>query len=1091
MTSNAVRKIGGEWRAIDAAQNERAERLARYEPKAREAYISALYALQHEEYPGRLVHAAHSLREVIDLLAQSRRPVHQRDKPIGSERKALLQKVFDPLARQAPSTDDSCDVLVKMYKELSAIAHHQATTEEKVRGLLLELEKTLDGLTAPQLAINEEMDEMLSKPPSEKLARQLTGTQNRWATQFRLAENLPEEWLPYMKKAGYFSKPRPAEVTQTPPKETARPPGYFKWPPSLYLRRCAGKRGAEVADIILGAGFRNKSDRNPAVYIDFLACACDLPLPDAEKIAAKALKEEWSDFAGFTLLGERYFELAKKLYLGGRHCIAAEMLFSAARSGLLEAPGAPQAATHPEPQRPAALPNVESFAEMLGEKIIPLAQSSPWPVLDVLGRLLDEIVKLDGQGRADGSDIGDDICDDEAAISMLVDCSYGGYPAWHLLLDRVVGVVAECVGKYVPLTPEGMKQLRQIMSESYKKSHCAFRKIELSVYAEFPGEFALEAGTSMLMHFGLVCTAGEHRRLLGAAFGAISPRAKRAVLDRIGKGPRGGRSGPPADRLGEDTAGVYERRWKLRHLCLIKDHLEGDQLEEYAALLKGLDDPGYPGQAPPDTRPEDIRSGHGMLAGKSVDEVLKWVQEDENVTSEFFAGSTTGIEFEEYVKKNAGECSRRAHEVSSASPSAQRCMISGMDDALREGNNIDWDGALQLIEHVVTARQSHGRASAGSALANAVCCMIERGLKGDFIGIGMKGRVWGIIEALVGIGTDHAEDGHAGRRGRRPGAAAVRQGADARTADVAGTGPLDASLNEIDGLSFHAVYQYAAWCERQGTKKRFFAPEARRVFDSYLDKKAGAHTAARHAVLGVFLPSFYYFDREWARNLPSRIASGREAKAAFWEAYVAWNQLYPHVFKDLLPWYHEFSKKNAVWRNGKRSAESTIVHVMLAHLYGLEGADGPVRNLLGGSDETLQECARQVSIIMRGKADDPDFDKEKLAALWRDEGLARCDLDMWLVNSPLGKRDTIVLYRDYVAQRHGGISLYTPVRHLKPYAEDFPEEVADCLDALVDKCDGYVPDEVKHVLSLVGNSDSLAVKEKCRAIAEKLAQRGR
>ena len=128
---------------------------------------------------------------------------------------------------------------------------------------------------------------------------------------------------------------------------------------------------------------------------------------------------------------------------------------------------------------------------------------------------------------------------------------------------------------------------------------------------------------------------------------------------------------------------------------------------------------------------------------------------------------------------------------------------------------------------------------------------------------------------------------------------------------------------------------------------------------------------------------------------------------------------------------------------------------------------------------------------MMDKAGDPDFDKERLAALWRNPCLARCDLGMWLVDSPLDKKDTIALYRDHIAACPGGINLYIALKHLVPYARDFPGEVAECLDMLVGKCHGYVPDPVRDVLALLRGSGDEAVKEKCRAIDERLAQRGR
>lgn len=1097
MRAGTLRRSGDTWEATDPVQGETAAKLAQYEPMAKEAYVEALYALQQDEYPGRLVHTAHSIREVIDLLARSKQAKHERKQSLGlKRRKALLQSVFDPLARQAARTDDECDKLALMYSRLSEIAHHGSTTVEEVSDMLAGLEDILRVLDAPQLAVNKEMDDLLSKPPSDELAHRLTKMQGRWATQFRLAENLPCEWLPYMKKAGYFSKPRPADIVRTqrackccgaalgdksagtageqPAGTAAAQASYFRWPPATYLRRCAKRYGDEVAEIIMGAKFKSRKKRNPAVYIAFLACACDLPQPDAERIGDKALEEEWSDFAGITMLAEGYFELAKRLYLEGRYRTATEMLVSGARSRLLEAPGGRRVnAVQSEPRQPVALLDTNWFAYVLDEKVIPLAQNFPWPAMDVLGRLLDEVVKI-GRRRPRRA-WNDDM-------------------SWETLQDCIVSRAVYCIRKCTPRTREGMRQLRRAMEASYKKEHIAFRRIVLSAYAEFPDEFGSEIESAVLTYFDRQDMRVEYRILLKASFGGLPRQVKQEVLKKIDGGLGRNRLSQLTAGCGRNKALDTEKRWKLGHLHLVKEHLEGEHLAAYSRLHKEMGEPKQYGQGIPVIKFHDMeQGGGGALAGKSADEAFEYMRNHENNVNEVFEGSATGIEFERYAKSNSEGCSKRAHGAGDLSPASQCCLVAGLDGALRVGDNIDWDGALQLIEYAVTARRLHGRAPGRSALANYMCGLIEVGLRGDFIDIGMRRRVWGIIEAFVRIGTECTEgNGSRQRRQIQGGAAAGRTKAGVWDPGPDGMNSLDASRIGIDGLSFHAVYWYAAWCQRHGGEKEDFAPEARRVFNTYLDKGMGAHSAARHAVLGAFLTALYHFDREWTERLPSRIASGRDAKAAFWESYVMWNDVYPHVFKDMLPLYREFSKKGAM-RSGanRRASEYTIIHVMVAYFYGLEGADKPVRNLLGGSDDTLQECARQVGGIIKDKADDHDFDKERLVSLWKDQGLARCDLGMWLVNSPLDKRDTIALYRGHVVGHPRGISRHAPVSHLAPYARNFPEEVADCLDALVDRCDGYVPEHVRDVLAILRCSDNAAVKEKCRAIDEKLAQRGR
>lgn len=1060
MTPAAVLKIDGKWAAAEPGQNELAGRLGSYDPRARKAYLGALHALQQDEYPDQLAQAAHSLREVIDLLARRRQTVGERKRPVGrEERKALLQETFDPLARQSLRADDKYDLLAGMYGKLSEAAHHGQASAEKVAEMLLEMEEALGDLTTPQIVVNEEMDALLSRAPSTNLARRLIKLQSRWATQLRLVEAMQNHWLPHMREAGFFSNP--------PPASTAEPPSYTVWPPSLYLRKCTEKYGKEVAEIILATKFKSPSDRNPAVYMDFLECALALPLPDAERIARKALQEAWGDFAAVSILDDKYMELAARLYKEGKYCVAAEIVCSALSTKLLGTDvGSKRDATGQKPAKAAIPLNLYWLEEVLSKKVFPLAQKNPWPIIEVLGRLLVKSVAAENQERKEGRQIGE-----ANGAGVLPDHrqdadNYTRQQAHKLIVDCVLDCIRDCV----PKAPDAMERLKQIMGIFYKEDGCEFRRIELASYAEFPDEFSREISTSLLIHFDRPCTRDEYRRLLKASFGTLSQQTRAEVLRLI----EGGFSPDKRRRLtelyGSDDAVATEGHWKLKQLHAVKDHLWGEHLATYSGLCAKFGEPDQPSQALPRVTFHRRPAGGGSLAGKSASQVFAHIKERCAGGGEFTPGSDAGMEFEEYVKSNPEECSKMAAELESMGEAAQRCLLSGLDGALQAGGSIDWDGAMRLIERVV----GRGRARPQGTpppLANAACMLVERGLRKDLVGFGMRRRVWAVLEALVEMGTENAE------REEYPG----RESA------------LDVSLNDINGVSFHAVCQYAAWCERNGGGKGNLAPEARSVLDSYLDKR-DSHTVARHAVLGLFLPIFHHMDRGWAVTMLSRILSGKETKIAFWDGYISRNDVHPHVFKDLLPWYSEFLGKNLIrGTDNGRTYESTVVHAMLAYFYGLEGADGLVKKMLGKGDrEAAEACAHQVGIMVKGKGEDGDFDKEKLVRLWKDPSLRECDLTMWFVNSPLDGRRSVSLYRDHIAGRRGaGNPIYDPIDTLGEYAGEFPAEVAECLDILLDRPDSYVPDKMYAVLERAIGADDKMADKKCRTAIEKAARKGR
>lgn len=1039
-----------------------AGRLEMYDPRAREAYLGALHALRQGKYPDQLAHAAHSLREVIDLLARHKQTEAERKRPMDKkQRKARLQETIDPLASRSPRTDDKYDLLADMYSKLSEVAHHGRASAEEVSSILSEMEEVMGDLSTPQIAINEEMDGLLSGTPSADRARRLVEMQSRWATPLRLVEAMPDHWLPHMREAGFFSSPLPASA--------ARPPSYTVWPPATYLRKCTKRYGDDVAEIIMASKFGSTSDRNPAVYIDFLECALDLPLPHAEKIAGKALQEAWGDFAGVSILDDKYLELAARLYREEKYRVAAEMVYCYMSTKLLGAAGATGDGAAGKGPGESAMPlNAYWLEEVLSKKLPPLARKNPWPVIYVLGRLLAKLVAAESQDRPEAGKH-----DDEAggADSLLDLCPDMGNYALLQARELVAACVRDCVRDCVPRTSDGMMRLRRIMGMFYKEGHCEFRRIELAAYAEFPDEFRREINTSMLIHFDLQCTCGEYRRLLAVSFGSLPEQTKEEVLKMIEKGFAPERLAWLAERYGSESAEATEGNWKLKHLHTVKAHLRGEHLAVYSDLCARFGDPLQPDQALPRVTIHGRPAGGGSLAGKSAGQAFAHVKELQAKAGGFTPGSDAGMEFEEYAKSNPEECSKRAPELVSWGEPAQYCLLAGLDGALQAGGSVDWDGTMRLIEHVAERARARPQGTSQSP-AGAACRLIERGLKKDLVDICMRRRLWTVLEALAEAGA-----GNAGMEG---------------STDQESS--LDISLNGINGMSFHAVCQYATWCERNGGGKGVFAPEARRMLDSYLDKRSGGHTVARHAVLGLFLSNLYYLDRDWARNMLPRIRSGKEAKIAFWDGYVLLNDVHPHIFKDLLPWYAEFLGKNLIrGADGGRLYESTVAHAMLAYFYGLEGADRLVGKILAKEDrEAAEVCARQVGGMIKGKEEDEDFDKEKLAKLWRDASLGQCDLTMWFVNSPLDGKQTMTLYRDYIAGHRGAADpLYYPLDALCKHAGDFPAEVAECLDILLDRSGSYVPDKMYDVLERVVGASNETANEKCRAVIEKAAQRGR
>ena len=450
----------------------------------------------------------------------------------------------------------------------------------------------------------------------------------------------------------------------------------------------------------------------------------------------------------------------------------------------------------------------------------------------------------------------------------------------------------------------------------------------------------------------------------------------------------------------------------------------------------------------------------GFLRGKNADQVFEAAKEYEPPAS---MSEDAAEAFEAYVKDNPSECSRKAPELGSAHYDIQRGLFLGLRDAVRDGERIEWGGVLSLGRGVVERRLDAQRRAGPGVEAQEqgqllpLFWLMEDGFKKNSIDYGLKDEAWSVLEGLVEIGAVYGEyEEYPGR-----------------------DGALDISLNNLNGGSFHAVYQYASWRQKH-CESRTLVPEAKRIFDEYLD--GDGHTVSRHAVLGIFLPGFYYLDQEWARRVPNRIPSSERAKIAFWDGYVSGKQMYSYAFGDLWQWYDEFMNGHMLRSPDlARLRGATAGHVMLAYFYDLERADAIVERLFEKNDpEAVRLCVEQTGPILAGKRGDPNFDKARLAGLWRRPPLRGHNLDTWFISTPLDDETAIGLYRDHIVQYTGKINAaYNPVYKLAGYAADFPLEVAECLEALVPKHAGSaVPDAAYEILDSLSASKDPRVTDK-------------
>lgn len=1039
-------------------QEDLALQLSRYSPKIVDTYHGAIHALNQNEYSDRLVHFAHSLREVINLLSRNVQTEHELDKSLDKKiRKQLLQSVIDPLGKQSYSFSDKYDALIEEYNLLSSVAHHkEEITNEQAQQKLTRVEDILHMFTRPQLSINDEIDEIISKSPSSENAKRLTELQFRWATQSQLIEKLPQEWLPYMIEVGFFSNPPAATFSKNSPR-------YVYWAASRYLTKCVSDYPNKVTEVILDCNFQNEKDRNPTIYTDFLTCALDLPLSNIEKIGQKILDEKWYDFRedyGFT---EKYVKIIEELYLAEKYDLAEKLFHNGFAPKLSEKVATMNILEESTVYREVRFPMDDYWFEEILQKIIPqFVEKNPELITKTLISLLEESIILDNQGKEIKDEYEDGL---EVYRSTIEDSDQNGLST---IKSVFVTHIRNCLIYIANNDPEKLKDLMQVISE---KKPWIFRRLELYMYENFSDLFPKEIPLSALKYFRIHKTHHEYYNFIKSVFGKLDSSIQKSLYKKIDDGYDSEKFDKIKDEEGEEIAKKREKYYRLTELEPIKENLDEPHALIYQELVRELGELDHPQHRyyhsatmiQPEPEPK-------LFEGKTIEKVFEEVK-NYIPQREFSFEDTVVITFREFAENNSMACSERCLELKNAHYNILHELFSGFKNAIKDNKKINWETTIQLIQEIVTPiKDAKTYRPKPYDYMPMIYSLIEEGLKTDGIHFELQDKLWKLLEILVEIGTFTNEQ---------------------EDYPESNTDSLNMSINNLNGLSFHVIYQYAIWYEKHSESKRVIVPKVKKIFDDYLDKKLGGHTVSRHAVLGVNFPNFYYFDGEWARSILEKIISSKNTKIAFWEGYVSWNRLYRYVFADLYSLYNEFLNKDLI-RNLKRkhAFESTITHMSLAYFYNLENADEAFERFLETAEPSaIEHCVFHIGTILNGDKIDEKFNKEKFAKLWSYKSIQNHSLERWFRNSPLEKEKTISLYLEHLKNFTGQVNLATmTLEGLNSYSNKFPLQVAECIELLVAKrANDYIHHEVKDILKKLIDSKDDVVYTVCKRIIEQLA----
>lgn len=794
-------------------------------------------------------------------------------------------------------------------------------------------------------------------------------------------------------------------ISRLPPKWLADMDGegFFKDPEKYrgthrYLLRCAREYPERVAAII--TRYDPEAVRgNLVMYGDILDCALRMPVAQAADVSRFLVGAGLHDM--FVHYPERYLEAAAGICQGGEYDLAMEF----ARRGL-----SPENIAHQYPGANWLDGPVRKFADSTMSK-------APLQLFGLLADLLEDVITSGRAGRA--------LPDDDSSMFARRQTVEESDRNVSDLASSLVGCMRNCLN----IMGGNRSRIRRAMEIMKRRRPLIYRRLEMFACNAFPDTFRREMEDYAVRYLDNPYTHHEHYAMLGNHYCSMSARTRAQISEAI--------AGPAADgssgRGGEEAA-RHEIR-QLRHLECIKECLDDGQRAAYEALSKKYgraSDPGHIfssryGRLEPEPGP-------GPLGGKDPGQVLGIVkgrgQENMAIPDMTMHG------FSYLARANPGEFSRRAMELAGADPSSQARFFHSMRDALRDGKSIDWGGTIMLLEHA--SESLAGGINKREEAAHAACSMLEHAFQHAPPGIEFRGGLRRAILSLVRTSSPEHD-----------------QHLDAFEDIIESGRPIDALnmlADHLEGRSFIVMMMYSLWCHDK-TQSGSMVPEVKDILDKYVN---GTRTIFRDTVLGLYLPSLYFFDKEWTLEMVKGTRTSTPSMIALWDGFVQWNRLDRGVFSDLRDVYADFltGPMSEVLKD-RSTHKSTLVHCLSAYLYGYKGAksvfESFLKSLKPNSDgERISYLVSKVELVVHNIQDHDSFDVKRLEGLWKHKVLSKQDLTYWFVKSKVDGSESTRMYAEYICGYSGKPRLLQPIlNELKLHANESPCHVLSALSRLL------------------------------------------
>lgn len=908
---------------------------------------------------------------------------------------------------------------------------------------------------------------------------------------FNLCNNA--EWIMPLKDSGAFLKP------QEPLRENGGI-AFIPWTESKYLARIAHKKPQEVYEII-----QPLDSENQTVLYDFVECANNSPADIAVLYVPLIETKKWLRNPYNLLLPDKIASLMEKLVEGGKQKEAlrlARVLFDVQ----VEKP----TKTSDDENDPFPIIHHDAkpyydewrYGEIIKNKTKKISETNPVDLFNIFSSVLHQAIELEERGNKEDSFY------EYSHIwrPNLRHARNSREDAKNILIDGIVNLIE----KY----KDDETTLKGFVDILRKHSFAIFKRIEMLIYTAHPNLFQQEA-EDILSNEAIIIAYNlrrEYLPLLALRFAGLSEEAKGKIIEAIKIGP----DFKKADHMTDDDLVAISEHWKSLYFSGIKDYLPADLFEEYGKIVTKRGEPqdddgeikmwdGY------DKSPVTLEELSVLDVPQTITLLKEYKPSDDQPFAHHTA-SALGSDLAKVIAENPEKYIEIAGQFlkENIRPIYIYHFLSGIKDALKNSKTFDWTPVIGFCHSILVDlkkenlpqpenKHEQGWESIRQSIADLLGNVLGGATKCD-IPISLKKPVW---EMLVVLCNDP-----------EPTPEYEKERVDEGSFDAS-----TVAINTIRGEALNAAINYGLWVaknepsEANGDDR--MPKELEDLLDSHLDTSIDPSLAVR-SVYGRRIPNLFYLNRTWLEKKKGVIFPSDTEPNYFvssFESYLS-NQIYDDVFALLKDKYRDAIKFiGTTPQKGYHSIdlnERLPQHLMAVYVNDAKHDDLIEQFFLNAPIKARAEAISflgrvALSEVVGFEKKKSEFAKARLLSLWASRIKALKDapeafeelqeFGWWFEKSPFDKKDTILLMLETLESSKGVVDVsYQIVETLENYVADFPTESIKILSCIAhaekDYEISYKTDSYKNIIRQAKVSGDADTKRRADDLINYLGTKG-